>query len=46
MNNVTINQEARLSEHFTLAEMCIRDILCYLLDYSEIIRNFAAEYGK
>ena len=22
MNNVTINQEARLSEHFTLAEMC------------------------
>ena len=22
MNNVTINQEARLSEHFTLAELC------------------------
>ena len=22
MNNVTINQQARLSEHFTLAELC------------------------
>ena len=23
MNNVTINQEAKLSEHFTLAELCV-----------------------